>query len=622
MPSTQQIKHRAYARTGCKTCKCVPLRAYQIHISNTLPDRAVLPYPSYANVVFVYITNNSRRIRKVKCDESKPQCNRCQRSGRNCDGYVDVVMHHQNVKSFKFVNYISHGPSFSASLFLQDTRQRHAFEFYQLRSSLELSGPFLEEIDVWNRLVLQAAYHETAIRHAVCALGSFHQEYEDETLYASGFLRTGLEQYSYALKALVAAKGSWRCMEVTLIACIVFTFCEHLQGHLGSAKAHVHSGLKLLDTYVTVSREVNPAGPTHSVHRRPYIPLTMLIILFRRLDRQLAEFGQQPACTGHQSLRFQPPYLPDRFQSVAAATGSLENIVDQLIGVTLEATVRQLDKCSSEMAALRGTWYIRLSQQLDQWKRASDGLLSLSSACNQDRANHSNEAVLILRLWYLSCCLFLLLDSPNEVMDYDGCMPIFQSMVDVAQALLEVQNKCQPESIIPTIRKRKKASTPIIEAFMVPNSKYELCGLQDFENGDFATLRPVYFSRLPKLNKAVFTCTALSPVPPLFIVVTRCREPKLRRQALQILSQLNRRDGFWDSTLAAMCAGALLYSEELDTTDLHAQRGKAQGLEKPGSAKQIPVGARMLGVRPQFGEGRLLTFEFVKAQPRLEALRC
>ncbi|KIW91190.1 uncharacterized protein Z519_08085 [Cladophialophora bantiana CBS 173.52] len=620
MPSTKRAKHREYARTGCKTCKCVPLSSYRIHISNAIPERAALAYPSHAKPMVVYITNHSRRIRKVKCDETKPQCHRCQRSGRNCDGYVDIVTQHQNTKSFKFVNYISHGPSFGACLFLQDTRQRQAFEFYQLRSSLELSGPFREETDVWNRLVLQAAYHETAIRHAVCALASFHQEYEDENLYASSFLRTGLEQYSYALKALVAAKGSCRCMEVTLIACIVFTFCEHLQGHLGSAKAHVHSGLKLLDAYVTLSREVNSAGPAHSDHYRPYFPLTILIILFRRLDRQLAEFGQQPVRAAHHSLRFQPPYLPGRFQSVAAATASLENIVDQLIGVTQEATVRQLDKCSSEMAALRGTWYVRLSQQLDQWKRAFDGLSSLDSTGNQDQGNHYNEAVLTLRLWYLSCRLFLLLDSPNEVMDYDECMPIFQSMVDVAQGLLEVQNKCEPKSIIPTPQKRKKASAPIIEAFRVPKSKCEPCELQGL-GGDFATLRPVYFSRFPMLNKAVFTCTALSPVPPLFIVVTRCREPKVRRQALQILSQLNRRDGFWDSTLAAMCAGALLYSEELDTTDLHDQRGKAQVLKKAGSTKQIPVGARMLGVRPQFGEGRLLTFEFVRAQSRLEILR-
>ncbi|KAL6241665.1 hypothetical protein RBB50_011447 [Rhinocladiella similis] len=581
MPSTKQVKHRAYARTGCKTCK----------------------------------------IRKVKCDEAKPQCNRCQRSGRNCDGYANVVTQRRKAESFKFVNYISHGPSFSAALFRQDTRQRQAFEFYQLRSSLELSGPFQEETEVWNRLVLQVAYHETAIRHAVCALGCFHREYEDETLYASGYWSTGLEQYSYAIKALVAAKGSRRCMEVTLIACIMFTFCEHLQGHLGSAKAHVHSGLKLLDTYVTVSREMDRAGPTDSDPYRPYFPLPMLILLFRRLDRQLAEFGQQPVRSAHHSLGCQTSYLPDRFQSVAAASGSLEDIVDQLVGVTLEATTRQLVKCSSEMVALRGTWYIRLSQQLDQWKRAFDRLSTLESTRNQDRANHHREAVLILRLWYSSCCLFLLLDSPNEVMDYDGCMPIFQSMVDVAQGLLDVQNRCGYESIVPTTQKREKASAPIIEAFMVPKSKCKPCELGCFEDKGFATLRPSYFSRLPMLNKAVFTCTALSPVPPLFIVATRCREPKLRRQALQILSQFNRRDGFWDSNLAAMCAGTLLYSEELDTTDLSDQRGKAQGLMKTGSAKQIPAGARMLGVRPHFGEGRLLTLELLKAQPQHEILR-
>jgi hypothetical protein len=28
------------------------------------------------------------RTRRVKCDETRPECVRCQKSGRNCDGYA------------------------------------------------------------------------------------------------------------------------------------------------------------------------------------------------------------------------------------------------------------------------------------------------------------------------------------------------------------------------------------------------------------------------------------------------------------------------------------------------------------------------------------------------------
>ncbi|KAH0846037.1 hypothetical protein AYO21_01296 [Fonsecaea monophora] len=585
MPSTKQVKHRAYTRTGCKTCK----------------------------------------IRKVKCDETKPQCQRCLGRGRTCDGYVEVATERGKTGFFTFVNYLNHGPSLSEALFLQDTRQRRAFEFYQLRSSLELCGPFQEETEVWNRLLLQAAYHEPAIRHAVCALGGFHQEYEDEALHASGFLRTALEQYSSAIKALVAANEDLRCMEVTLIACIVFTFCELLQGHLGSAKAHVYSGLKLLDTYRAVSSELDRVGVSNANQQRPYFPLSILTILFRRLERQLAEIGQQTVHIARHSLGGPPPHLPDRFQSIAAATESLEIIVDRLTGVTLEATTKQLDRSSSEMAVIRDTWYLPLSQQLDHWKKAFDRIVSPDSIRSPAQANHHREAALILRLWYLVSCLFLLLDSPNEVMDYDRCMPVFQSMVDVAEELLHVQNAGGHESTSSTTkpRKRKKTTAPIIEAFVGLKPKCDPCELERVEDNDFGTLRPSYFSRLPILSKAVFTCTALSPVPPVFLIATRCREPKLRRQALQILSKFNRRDGFWDSNLAAVCAEAILYSEELHTTDLHDQRGKGGILMETGSAQQIPVTARIYGIQPQFGEGRSLTLEFLKRhrRPRLSSIR-
>jgi Fungal Zn(2)-Cys(6) binuclear cluster domain len=66
-------------KTGCITCRSVvsrltPLRRLCVFFpSSTLAFDADLP---------------RYRIRKVKCDELKPSCNRCTHTGRKCDGYA------------------------------------------------------------------------------------------------------------------------------------------------------------------------------------------------------------------------------------------------------------------------------------------------------------------------------------------------------------------------------------------------------------------------------------------------------------------------------------------------------------------------------------------------------
>jgi hypothetical protein len=62
-------------KTGCQTCKHVK---FQIH----------LLYPA-SNVLWLTCCN--RRVRRVKCDEAKPECQRCIRFGVVCGGYGPLV---------------------------------------------------------------------------------------------------------------------------------------------------------------------------------------------------------------------------------------------------------------------------------------------------------------------------------------------------------------------------------------------------------------------------------------------------------------------------------------------------------------------------------------------------
>ncbi|KAJ4856207.1 fungal zn(2)-Cys(6) binuclear cluster domain-containing protein [Trichoderma breve] len=54
----------------------------------------------------------------------------------------------------------------------------------------------------------------------------------------------------------------------------------------------------------------------------------------------------------------------------------------------------------------------------------------------------------------------------------------------------------------------------------------------------------------------------LGIVPPLFVVATKCREPNVRREAIQLLRSSARREGMWDSELTANIAQWIMEVEE------------------------------------------------------------
>jgi hypothetical protein len=51
-------------------------------------------------------------------------------------------------------------------------------------------------------------------------------------------------------------------------------------------------------------------------------------------------------------------------------------------------------------------------------------------------------------------------------------------------------------------------------------------------------------------------------IGPLYVVVVLCRNPKIRRKALNLLETNPRREGVWDSILAAKAATVIMNIEE------------------------------------------------------------
>ena len=57
-------------------------------------------------------------------------------------------------------------------------------------------------------------------------------------------------------------------------------------------------------------------------------------------------------------------------------------------------------------------------------------------------------------------------------------------------------------------------------------------------------------------------------VSPLYYVATKCRHPVIRRRAISILERTQRREGLWDSNMAAAIAKRIMLIEETNLTNL------------------------------------------------------
>jgi len=163
-------------------------------------------------------------VRRVKCDETLPSCDKCTSTGRKCDGYPRQTTETPPEISKAIIR----APSTS---FLGTTKERRSFSFFQARTAPQLSGFF--DGDFWERLLLQASHHELCIRHAIIALGSLHERFErdnglvvqsDANGWSDGF---ALQHYNQAIKHLMEPLSrKAHSIDVCLIASILFACLE------------------------------------------------------------------------------------------------------------------------------------------------------------------------------------------------------------------------------------------------------------------------------------------------------------------------------------------------------------------------------------------------------------
>ncbi|TPX14616.1 uncharacterized protein E0L32_005308 [Thyridium curvatum] len=208
------------------------------------------------------VTCRHARIRRVKCDEGKPSCQRCLSTGRNCDGYLPTT---SNI-SRRDLAALAQESSLGERLVLtrrpaqapaslspsplgsaRSSPQPRECQLFDLFRSA--TGPATETLapsSFWTRDILQLAHVEPAVWHAVVALGGLHCRWHDDTAKALSLTPPPVHEVELHYHHAVTLAQRMQQPERALALSLALGAVANLMGSLRESRVHVAAGRNLL----------------------------------------------------------------------------------------------------------------------------------------------------------------------------------------------------------------------------------------------------------------------------------------------------------------------------------------------------------------------------------------
>ena len=354
----------------------------------------------------------------MKCDERKPQCDRCLKTGRKCDGYPLVRVSGLGPACQKRIQPIvarSAPPSNGnpelpaskrgspcdeeASLCKQDgsflpsipfalcapAAEKRSFDFFCKQTVIHWPGWY--NLTFWNRLILQVCHDQPLIRHAAVAIGATH---ESLTLPNDG---DGLSERKKSLDSfallqwnkaisIITKEGDKLPLTVILMSCVVFACLQALQDR------HTHhltlrSGLKIFKKFEDDRRRQIPSTQVSSADLG--LIINDIKPLLERFTYRFCQIVDPPHALYLSLLCQRPalvetPAVPSEFSTPSEARDCLENLLHWTCSiVTLESGKPVI---STEMAPA-------VHQLSRQWENALDaGVRRSFQSGPRDESSH------------------------------------------------------------------------------------------------------------------------------------------------------------------------------------------------------------------------------------------
>ena len=389
-------------------------------------------------------------------------------------------------------------------------KERRAVSFFRERTGPQLAGFY--ECEFWSRIILQAAHADDGLRHALVALAAVHEDYEGGSTVGGNNASFALQQYNLAIgKNLeILTSGDGPTLDKYMAPCIVFVCIEMLQRRYGSALSLVKQAVKMF-------YDATPQQQAASIW-----PIDIFESILSRLQTQAIGLAGPPAMGTTTPPRITDAVLcgiPDKFFSVAEAKEHFEFYTNTHI-LSKYTSSSDSDECALPMEVLTEedrTMWVKI---YERWAAAFDTLLDSSYNTMTQRERNAADVMQMRRLMLytsvdMTCREAKISDFGEDQTFWDLYNPTFLQIVTIA------------ESVINSMRA------------IGSDGK----------------------------GRALFTLE-MGIVGPLYDTARSCRDPVIRRKAINLLYLNPCQEGLWDSVLAARVAERVMYLEERGLKDI------------------------------------------------------
>ncbi|KAK5441483.1 hypothetical protein LTS15_011250 [Exophiala xenobiotica] len=366
------------------------------------------------------------KIRRIKCDEQKPDCLKCRSTGRKCDGYGEHSSNDNSetasVRSSRPDIVIAATPS---SRIFGDPLGLSALRFFQSQTIPQLCGFFAS--DLWCHYVLQLSLLEPSLYYATVALGALHRwlgfDESGESSNAECFI---FRQYNRAIQHLVNPIRPLSKV-IVVVACYVFSSIEALYGDYISSFRHVSSGIKLLcdaDSTTTPNTYPRKLSIDPSVSEEKAIE-EKLLGHFAHLDLQAASFN--PEWIPLMADEIATWEIPQSFSTLEEAKRLLTPLMLQTMKY-----MRRGRSVKTQLFEMSNAVRTQLLDQFQRWSAVMElWLFENRASSNEQQARRSAW----LRIVWTTGYIMLSVPVAAEEIMYDEHIDRFRDIVNLASSL-------------------------------------------------------------------------------------------------------------------------------------------------------------------------------------------
>jgi len=519
----------------------------------------------------------------VKCDETKPECERCTTTGRKCDGYL-TQPHKQTVPPVEAD--VEELPVYRSISWEQgSSAERRAIDFFRHRTAPNVSGHFDTDFvsarnsvivkysyrrlltynfdTQWTSLVLQISQSEPAVRHALAAVGTLNEcrdihvkdlmvQLRPQWTSLAKQVTDGEPAARYAMIAVGAfeKRRDFQARGTPCGASITSMTGRNVETSIRKEQEH-HNDPFALSQYnksITHLTRAMSSSSSNSVDTALLVCILFVCVECLRGDYEpalkhfrggmsiaLAAAGTQgPNSRGHQTTAIRERILPffNRLELLGQVYGTQPTYAyglepSEVLPQTFHSIVQARDSIVHLM---------NLSIRLIHSNRSRRYTNQISAS---DRLHHT-DLITSLQTWKSKLDTYLLSTPPSPRLTEAATILQIQHLATLTWLNRSlVPEECAADADIPLYER----AVSLAETLPSTSSNLGVVA-QNFQPSTF-----------------LFDMETVSP---LYLIAIKCRHPLIRRRAIAVLRRRVRREGLWDSGKAAAIAERIVELEEAE----------------------------------------------------------